>query len=176
VATWPEDARRGAVSAFCTKHNVSRAWFYQVRATAERVGSVKALEKKPPVPSTTPAATAGAWWISCWSQGPDSRKPATTTGVVQHRARSRVAPRVTPYVSNGKPSGIAADLAGARRKRTHYPRKSDTDTRTVHGVLRHDTARVLRDVRERRLVARFTPESGGLAHRRGLTAGLAQTS
>lgn len=141
VATWPEDARRGAVSAFCRKHNVSRSWFYQVRATAERVGSVKALEKKPPVPSTTPAATAGAWWISCWTQGPDSRKPVTTTGVVQHRARSRVAPRGTPYVGNGKSSGIAADLAGARRKRTHYPRKSDTDTRTVHEVLRHDTAR-----------------------------------
>lgn len=58
VATWPEDAPRGAVSAFCRKHNVSRAWFYQVRAVAAEVGPVKALEKKAPIPLTTPAATA----------------------------------------------------------------------------------------------------------------------
>ena len=57
VATWPEDAPRGAVSAFCRKHDVSRAWFYQVRAAAARVGPVKALEKRPPVPSAMPTAT-----------------------------------------------------------------------------------------------------------------------
>jgi len=34
-------------------------------------------------------------------------------------------PKGTPYVGNGKPSGIAADPAGARRKRTHYPRRTD---------------------------------------------------
>lgn len=60
VATWPEDAPRGAVSAFCTKHNVSRAWFYRVRETAAEVGAVKALEKKSPIPLSTPTATASA--------------------------------------------------------------------------------------------------------------------
>ncbi|GAC1369934.1 MAG: integrase core domain-containing protein [Pseudarthrobacter sp.] len=58
VATWPEDAPRGAVSAFCRKHNVSRAWFYQVRAAAGKVGSVKALEKKSSAPLTRPTATS----------------------------------------------------------------------------------------------------------------------
>ncbi|XAS67121.1 DDE-type integrase/transposase/recombinase [Micrococcaceae bacterium Sec5.7] len=60
VATWPADAPRGAVSAFCKKHQVSRAWFYQVRAAAVAVGPVKALEKKPPIPLGRPSATAPA--------------------------------------------------------------------------------------------------------------------
>ncbi|WP_307026709.1 DDE-type integrase/transposase/recombinase [Arthrobacter globiformis] len=58
VATWSEDSPRGAVSAFCRKHNVSRAWFYRVRAAAAEVGPVKALEKRPTLPSTMPTATA----------------------------------------------------------------------------------------------------------------------
>jgi len=60
VATWSEDAPRGAVTAFCRKHNVSRAWFYQVRATAGAVGPVQALVKKPTVPGTSPTATEPA--------------------------------------------------------------------------------------------------------------------
>ncbi|MDF9752019.1 putative transposase [Arthrobacter sp. ES3-54] len=48
------------MTAFCRKHNVSRAWFYQVRAAAAEVGPVKALEKRPPLPSTMPTATAPA--------------------------------------------------------------------------------------------------------------------
>jgi putative transposase len=58
VATWPEDAQRGAVSAFCRKHNVSRAWFYRVRAAAAELGPLKALEKRPSIPLTMPTATA----------------------------------------------------------------------------------------------------------------------
>lgn len=46
------------MSAFCRKHNVSRAWFYQVRPAAVTVGSVKALEKKSPAPLPRPTATA----------------------------------------------------------------------------------------------------------------------
>ena len=60
VATWSEDSPRGAVSAFCRKHNVSRAWFYRVRAAAAEVGPVKALEKKSTLPRTTPTSTAPA--------------------------------------------------------------------------------------------------------------------
>ncbi|WP_227878454.1 integrase core domain-containing protein [Arthrobacter dokdonensis] len=48
------------MSAFCKQHNVSRAWFYQVRAAAQALGPVKALEKRPPIalrhPKTTPAS------------------------------------------------------------------------------------------------------------------------
>lgn len=58
VATWSEDAPRGAVTAFCREHGVSRAWFYQVRAKAEAEGPVQALVKKPTVPSNSPAVTA----------------------------------------------------------------------------------------------------------------------
>jgi transposase InsO family protein len=58
VVTWPEDAPRGAVTNFCRKHGVSRAWFYQVRAAAIAAGPVGALEKKPPVPARMPTATA----------------------------------------------------------------------------------------------------------------------
>jgi putative transposase len=58
VATWPEDAPRGAVSAFCKNHNVSRAWFYLVRGMAADVGAVRALEKRSPVPATMSIATA----------------------------------------------------------------------------------------------------------------------
>ena len=57
MATWSEDSHRGAVTAFCRKHNVSRAWFYRVRAAAAEVGPVKALEKRPTVPRTMPALT-----------------------------------------------------------------------------------------------------------------------
>jgi putative transposase len=60
VATWPDDSPRGAVTAFCRKHNVSRAWFYRVRAAAAEVGPVKALEKRPTLPSTMPTMTAPA--------------------------------------------------------------------------------------------------------------------
>ncbi|GAB3539003.1 integrase core domain-containing protein [Arthrobacter tecti] len=60
VATWPDDAPRGAVTAFCRRHNVSRGWFYQVRAAAAKVGPIKALEKKPPIPLSTPGATPSA--------------------------------------------------------------------------------------------------------------------
>lgn len=58
VASWPADAPRGAVSAFCRKHGVSRAWFYKVRATAECAGPLKALATARPVPLTSPKATA----------------------------------------------------------------------------------------------------------------------
>jgi putative transposase len=60
VATWPAEAPRGAVSRFCRKHGVSRAWFYKIRAEAETVGPVMALETKRPVPLTSPRATAPA--------------------------------------------------------------------------------------------------------------------
>ncbi len=34
IASWPEDAPRGAVTRFCKQNGVSRSWFYEVRARA----------------------------------------------------------------------------------------------------------------------------------------------
>lgn len=56
VASWPDDAPRGAVSAFCKQHNVSRAWFYKVRAAAVG-GTWAALELGSTKPKSHPRAT-----------------------------------------------------------------------------------------------------------------------
>jgi transposase InsO family protein len=56
VASWPDDAPRGAVSAFCKQHNVSRAWFYKVRAAAVD-GTWAALELGSTKPKSHPRAT-----------------------------------------------------------------------------------------------------------------------
>ena len=55
VATWPDDAPRGAVAAFCRKHDVSRAWFYKVRALAVEGGTILALEMRPTRPLNSPS-------------------------------------------------------------------------------------------------------------------------
>jgi len=57
VASWPDDAPRGAVSAFCQQHNVSRAWFYKVRAAATANGQWAALELGSTKPKGHPRAT-----------------------------------------------------------------------------------------------------------------------
>jgi putative transposase len=54
VATWPEDAPRGAVSAFCAEHGVSRAWFYKVRVLAGQQGALAATQRSRPVPKVSP--------------------------------------------------------------------------------------------------------------------------
>jgi putative transposase len=55
VATWPEDAGRGAVTRFCRRHGVSRAWFYKIRAAATAAGPIKAMETGSTRPNTSPA-------------------------------------------------------------------------------------------------------------------------
>ncbi|MBG6180340.1 hypothetical protein IWX62_001544 [Arthrobacter sp. CAN_A1] len=55
VATWPEDAPRGAVTQFCRRHGCSRAWFYKIRATALESGPLKAMETGTTKPDTSPA-------------------------------------------------------------------------------------------------------------------------
>jgi hypothetical protein len=57
VATWPDGAERGAVTQFCRRHKVSRAWFYKIRAAAAAVGPVKAMETASTKPATSPAKT-----------------------------------------------------------------------------------------------------------------------
>lgn len=55
VASWPEDAPRGSVTAFCRKHKVSRAWFYKIKAAASAQGPMKAMEMRSTKPRTSPA-------------------------------------------------------------------------------------------------------------------------
>ena len=57
VATWPENAPRGAVAEFCRRHGVSRAWFYRVRAKALAEGSLAATEVGSSRPRTSPSQT-----------------------------------------------------------------------------------------------------------------------
>lgn len=59
VASWPADSPRGAVSAFCLTHNVSRSWFYKVRAAAVAGGQWEALELGSTKPHGHPRATVG---------------------------------------------------------------------------------------------------------------------
>lgn len=54
VASWPTDAPRGAVTAFCHEHGVSRSWFYQVRAAAVANGAWGAMELASTRPHVSP--------------------------------------------------------------------------------------------------------------------------
>lgn len=49
VVTWPEDAPRGSVAAFCRAHGVSRSWFYEVRARARSEPGIAVLQPRPRV-------------------------------------------------------------------------------------------------------------------------------
>lgn len=60
VATWPEDVPRGAVTAFCAEHGVSRAWFYKVRKRALEGGALAATQPARPVPKTSPNKISAA--------------------------------------------------------------------------------------------------------------------
>jgi putative transposase len=59
IATWPDNARRGAVTAFCRRHGVSRSRFYEIRAQAAREGPVAVVSRpgrRPRGDLATPAA------------------------------------------------------------------------------------------------------------------------
>ena len=58
VANWPDDAPRGAVTAFCKKHKVSRAWFYKVREIAMTQSPEAAMELKSTKPLNSPTKTS----------------------------------------------------------------------------------------------------------------------
>lgn len=58
VASWPVDAPRGAVDAFCVQHGVSRSWFYKVRTRARLGGVIKAIEPASTRPRMSPNRTS----------------------------------------------------------------------------------------------------------------------
>ena len=60
IARWPDDAPRGAVSAFCTEHEISRKTFYQIPKRARTEGQAAALEPRSRRPKTSPNATTEA--------------------------------------------------------------------------------------------------------------------
>ena len=54
VATWPQDAPRGAVTRFCRQHGVSTSWFYEVRARARQDGPLAAVSPRSRRPTSSP--------------------------------------------------------------------------------------------------------------------------
>lgn len=55
ISQWPRDAPRGAVTTFCTEHQISRKTFYQLRARARQEGPAAVLEPKSRRPKTSPS-------------------------------------------------------------------------------------------------------------------------
>jgi len=58
IARWPDDAPRGAVTAFCTEHEISRKTFYQILKRARTEGQTAALEPRSRRPKTSPNTTS----------------------------------------------------------------------------------------------------------------------
>lgn len=54
ISRWPDDAPRGAVTAFCTEYNLSRKTFYKLRTIAATEGPAAILEPKSRRPHTSP--------------------------------------------------------------------------------------------------------------------------
>ena len=55
ISQWPDDAPRGAVTAFCAEHGISRKTFYLLRSRAATEGPASVLEPKSRRPRTSPA-------------------------------------------------------------------------------------------------------------------------
>jgi len=55
IALWPDDAPRGAVTAFCVEHGISRQSFYLIRRRAVELGQAAALEPLSRRPRSSPA-------------------------------------------------------------------------------------------------------------------------
>lgn len=53
ISQWPHDAPRGAVTAFCEEHHISRKTFYKIRNIARTDGQAAALAPKSRRPHTT---------------------------------------------------------------------------------------------------------------------------
>lgn len=58
IARWPEDAPRGAVTAFCTEHDISRKTFYHILKRARTEGQAAALEPRSRRPKSSPNTTS----------------------------------------------------------------------------------------------------------------------
>ena len=54
VASFPEDAPRGAVARFCAEHGISRSWFYEMRARARAAEGYEELFPRSRAPKNRP--------------------------------------------------------------------------------------------------------------------------
>ena len=54
VASFPEDAPRGAVTRFCAEHGISRSWFYEMRARARAAEGYEELFPRSRAPKNRP--------------------------------------------------------------------------------------------------------------------------
>jgi transposase InsO family protein len=57
ITQWPQDAPRGAVTAFCAEHQISRKSFYAIRARAAEEGAIAAWSPRSRRPRRSPATT-----------------------------------------------------------------------------------------------------------------------
>ncbi len=55
ISQWPDDAPRGAVSAFCAEHGISRKSFYELRKRARLHGPAAALQPRSRRPRSSPS-------------------------------------------------------------------------------------------------------------------------
>jgi transposase InsO family protein len=55
ISRWPDDAPRGAVSAFCVEHGISRKSFYELRKRTKVDGPAAVLEPKSRRPKSSPS-------------------------------------------------------------------------------------------------------------------------
>ncbi len=54
ISQWPDDAPRGAVSAFCVEHDISRKSFYELRKRVKADGPAAVLEPRTRRPKSSP--------------------------------------------------------------------------------------------------------------------------
>lgn len=57
IANWPQDAPRGAVTAFCSLHGISRSWFYELRARGRTEGALAVTVPRSTAPAVQAART-----------------------------------------------------------------------------------------------------------------------
>lgn len=122
IVSWPDDAPRGAVSAFCREHGISRKSFYALRQRARLEGMAATLEPRSRRPKTSPSrlsdeivqqalATRAALAQAGWDHGPISvhdkmkemgiQAPSTASLARLFRARgvARAEPKKRPRAS-----------------------------------------------------------------------------
>lgn len=137
VATWPEDASRGAVSAFCRQHGLSRSWFYKLRARARQQGPWPVLDPLSRRPATTPGAIdpqiaeialqiRAELKAEGWDYGPISVKAKMGRRGLNPPSRATLAR--TPHHQ--------------LRRQPEPDQQTPTTSQTVHEVLRHQLSTI----------------------------------
>ena len=119
IAQWPDDAPRGAVSAFCAEQGISRKTFYAIRARARSEGPAAALEPHSTRPASSPTRIGqemvlralavrsalessgldhGPIWVhdKMRSMGLEAPSPASLARIFRRKGVARSEPRKRP--------------------------------------------------------------------------------